>query len=141
MCHCIFFGINPFVSKYHAFRLNHVTWWQLGLSSKEDICVTIAGRGWQSRSLSDSQCSYKSDVIFMREQVCSSEEVHCGLARSTAGDGGNSDTRTIQVVSFHLRVTYTSCQWLLESFDLGSLCWLTFGGKSTVSWENSSRLD
>ena len=23
------------------------------------------------------------------------------------------------------------CQWLLESFDLGSLCWLTFGGKST----------
>ena len=35
-----------------------------------------------------------SDVVFMREQVCSSEEVHCGSARSTAGDGGISDTRT-----------------------------------------------
>ena len=29
-----------------------------------------------------------------REQVCSSEEVHCGSVRSTAGDGGFSDTRT-----------------------------------------------
>ena len=25
MCHCIFFGINPRVSKHHAFRLYHVT--------------------------------------------------------------------------------------------------------------------
>ena len=73
--------------------------------------------------------------------MCSLEEVHCGSARSTAGDRGNSDTKTIQVVSFHLRVTYRSCQWLLESFDLGSLCWLTFGGKSTVWWEISSCLD
>ena len=24
-----------------------------------------------------------------------------------------------------------TCQWLLESLDLGSLCWLIFGGKST----------
>ena len=62
--------------------------------------------------------------------MCSSEEVHCGSARSTAGDGGNSDTRTIQVVSFHLRVSYRLCQWLLESFDLGSLCWLTLAGKA-----------
>ena len=30
-----------------------------------------------------------------------------------------------------LKGIYRSCQWLLESFDLGSLCWLTFGGKST----------
>ena len=30
-----------------------------------------------------------------------------------------------------LKGTYRSCQWLSESFDLGSLCWLTFGGKST----------
>ena len=30
-----------------------------------------------------------------------------------------------------LKGTYRSCQWLLESFDLGSLCWLTFGRKST----------
>ena len=77
----------------------------------------------------------------MYEQVCSSEEVHCRSARSTAGDGSNSDTRTIQVVSFQLRVTYRSCQWLLESFDLGSLCWLTFGRKSTVWREISSCLD
>ena len=25
MCHCIFFGINPRVSKHHALHLNHVT--------------------------------------------------------------------------------------------------------------------
>ena len=49
---------------------------------------------WQGRPLSDSQQSYNSDVIFMREQVCSSEEVHCRSARSTAEDGGISDTRT-----------------------------------------------
>ena len=77
----------------------------------------------------------------MREQVCSLKEVHCRSAKSTAGDGGFSDTRSIQVVSFHLRVTYRSCQWLLDSFDLGSMCWLTFGRKSTVWWEISSRLD
>ena len=29
----------------------------------------------------------------------------------------------------------------LKSFDLGSLCWLTFGGKSTVWREISSRLE
>ena len=63
------------------------------------------------------------------------------LSESTAVDGGFSDTRSIQVISFHLRVTYRSCQGLLESFDLGSLCWLTFGGKSTVWQEISSRLD
>ena len=68
--------------------------------------VPIAGRGWQSRSLSDSQCSYNSDIIYVREQVCSSEEGHCGSARGTAVDGGINDTRSIQVVSFHLRVTY-----------------------------------
>ena len=37
--------------------------------------------------------------------------------------------------------TYRSCQWLLESFDLGSLCWLTFGRKSTGWQEISSHLD
>ena len=36
-----------------------------------------------------------------------------------------------QVVSFHYKGKYRSCQWLLESLDLGSLCWLIFGGKST----------
>ena len=49
---------------------------------------------WQGRSLSDSQQSFNSNIVFMREQVCSSEEVHYRSARSTAGDGGISDTRT-----------------------------------------------
>ena len=35
-----------------------------------------------------------SNVVSMREQMCSSEEVHCGSASSTAGDGGTGDTRT-----------------------------------------------
>ena len=49
-----------------------------------------AGRAGPSQTPSRAS----SDVVFMREQVCSSEEVHCGSARSTAGDGGISDTRT-----------------------------------------------
>ena len=135
MCHCIFFGINPRVSKHHAFRLNRATWWQLGLSSKEDIYVSLCQllvEHWQGRPLLDSQQSFNSDVVFMQEQVCSLEEVHCGSARSTAGDGGFRDTRTThRLYHFIKEGTYRSCQWLLESFDLGSLCWLTFGGKST----------
>ena len=97
MCHCIFFGINPCVSKHHAFHLHHATWWQLGLNSKEDICVSLCQflvECWQGRPLSDSQQSFNSNIIFMWEQVCSLEEVHCRSARSTAGDGGFSDTRT-----------------------------------------------
>ena len=57
-------------------------------------CVNCWFERWWGRSLSDSQQSYNSDVVFMREQVCSSEEVHYGSARSTAGDAGISDTRT-----------------------------------------------
>ena len=97
MCHRIFFGINPRVSKHHAFHHHHATWWQLGLSSKEDICVSLCQllvECWQGRPLSDSQQSFTSNIVFMWEQVCSSEEVHCGSVRSTAGDGGFSDTRT-----------------------------------------------
>ena len=48
----------------------------------------------RGRSLSDSQHSYNSNIVFMREQVCSSEEVHSRSARSTAGDGG-SDRRLL----------------------------------------------
>ena len=134
MCHCIFFRINPRVSKHHAFRPHRVTWWQLGLSSREDICVSLCQllvERWRGRSLSDSQQSYNSDVIFMREQVCSSKEVHCGSARSTAGDGGTSDTKTTPRLYHSNKREHRLCQWLLESLDLGSLCWLIFGGKST----------
>ena len=57
-------------------------------------CANCWSERWRGRSLLDSQHSYNSDVVFMREQVCSSEEVHSGSARSTARDGGTSDTRT-----------------------------------------------
>ena len=72
------------------------------------MCFTepIVGRDWQGRPLSDSQCSYRSDIVFMWKYVCSSEEDHCGSARSTAEDGGISDTRSIQVVLFQLRVIF-----------------------------------
>ena len=57
-------------------------------------CANCWLEHWQGRSLSDSQQSFNSDVVSMQEQVCSSEEVHCGSARSTAGDSGISDTST-----------------------------------------------
>ena len=57
-------------------------------------CANCWFECWWGRSLSDSQHSHYGDVIFMWEQVCSSEEVHYGSARSTAGDGGASDTKT-----------------------------------------------
>ena len=99
MCHLYRHRINP---RVNVLTQRHdlcyrATWWQLSLSSKEDICVSLRQllvERWRGRSLSDSQHSYNSDVVSVREQVCSSEEVHCGSARSTAGDGGSSDTRT-----------------------------------------------
>ena len=57
-------------------------------------CANCWFERWRGRSLSDSQQSYNSDIVFMWEKVCSLEEVHCGSARSTAGDSGTSDTRT-----------------------------------------------
>ena len=57
-------------------------------------CANYWFECWQGRSLSDSQQSFNSDVVFILEQVCSSEEVHSRSARSTAGDSGISDTRT-----------------------------------------------
>ena len=56
-------------------------------------CANCWFERWQGRSLSDSQQSFKRCRLHV-EQVCSSEEVHCGSVRSTAGDGGISDTRT-----------------------------------------------
>ena len=44
------------LSKHHAFSFYHTTWWQLGLSSKEDICVSLcqllveAGRAGPSQT-------------------------------------------------------------------------------------------
>ena len=42
-----------------------------------------------------------------------------------------SVTQGLQRLYHFIKREHRSCQWLLESFDLGSLCWLTFGGKST----------
>ena len=64
---------------------------------------------WQVRSLSDSQQSFNSDVISMREQVCSLEEVHCRSARSTAGDGGISDTRTTHRLYRFIKRKHIDC--------------------------------
>ena len=84
------------------------------------MCYTVpfTGRGWQSRSLSDSQYSYNSNIIYMQKKCApSNEEVH-QIRESTAVNGGNSDTRSIQVVSFQLRVLFSLCQWLLRVLTL-----------------------
>ena len=126
--------------KTHVSRVNTIPCFLLSRdmvaarTSKGDICVPLCQllvESWRGRSLSDSQHSYNSDVIFVREQVCSSEKVHCGSARSTAGDGGSSDTRTTHRLYLSITRENLDRQWLSESLDLGSLCWLTFGGKST----------
>ena len=72
-------------------------------------CANCWFERWQGRSLSDSQQSYNSDVVSMWEQVCSSEEVHCGSARSTAGDGGISDTRTTPRLYHSIKREHIDC--------------------------------
>ena len=57
--------------------------------------MPIAGLSAGGAGPSQTPSRASSGVVFMREQVCSSEEVHCGSARSTAGDVGISDTRTM----------------------------------------------
>ena len=84
-------------------------------------CANCWFECWRGRSLSDSQHSYNSDV-FIREQVCSSEEVHCGSARSTAGDGGSSDTRTTPRLYHSITREHIDRVSGSESLDLGSLC-------------------
>ena len=134
MCHCIFFRINPRVSKYHAFRHYRATWWQLRLNSKEDICVSLCQllvERWQGRPLSDSQQSFNATsspcgnkCAHRRRSIVDQREVQQGtVAQVTQGQHPGC--------IIPLKGTYRSCQWLLESLDLGSLCWLIFGGKST----------
>ena len=61
MCHLYRLRINTHVlTSYHAL-LYRATWWQLGLNSKEDICVSLCNcwfERWRGRSLSDSQHSH-----------------------------------------------------------------------------------
>ena len=56
--------------------------------------MPIAGLSAGGAGPSQTPSRASSNIVFMQEQVCSSEEVHCGSTRSTAGDGGISDTRT-----------------------------------------------
>ena len=116
MCHCIFLGINPHVTLHHAFHLYSATWWQHGLTSKENTCATLcqllveAGRAGLSQT--------PSTAITVTSSTCRNKCAHQRRSimaqKSTAVDGGKSDTRSIQVVSFQLRVSITLCQWLLE---------------------------
>ena len=72
-------------------------------------CANCWFERWQGRSLSDSQQSFNSNIVFMREQVCSLEEVYCGSARSTAEDGGFSDTRTTHRLYRFIKREYIDC--------------------------------
>ena len=54
------------LSKHHAFHLYHLTWWQLGLNSKEDICVSLcqllveAGKAGPSQTPSTARTAMPS---------------------------------------------------------------------------------
>ena len=61
------------------------------------MCFTVPIAGLSAGGAGPSQTPSRASTAMSspcRKQVCSSEEVHCGSARSTAGDGGISDTRT-----------------------------------------------
>ena len=102
--------------------------------SKEDICVSLcqllveAGGAGPSQAPStatkatSSSCGNK--CAHRRRSIVDQREVQQGTVASVT-----QGHHTGCIVSF--KGTYRSCQWLLESFDLGALCWLTFGGKST----------
>ena len=103
MCHCIFLGINPCVTLHHAFHLYCATWWQLRLSSKEDICVTLCQSVVEAGRAS---LSWAPIAAIHRLHAGTSVLIGGGPLRtrkSTAEDGGKSDTRSIQVVLFQLR--------------------------------------
>ena len=94
-------------------------------------CANCWFEPWRGRSLSDSQHSHTATssscgnkCAHRRRSIADQREVQQGTV-ATATQGHT------QVVSFHYKGIYRSCQWLLESLDLGSLCWLIFGGKST----------
>ena len=57
-------------------------------------CANCWFECWWGRSLSDSQHSHTAMSSSCGNKCAHRREVHCGSARSTAGDGGNSDTRT-----------------------------------------------
>ena len=72
-------------------------------------CANCWFERWQGRTLSDSQHSFNATSSSCRQQVCSSEEVHCGSARSTAEDGGTSDTRTTHRLYLSIKREHIDC--------------------------------
>ena len=68
------------------------------LSSKEEyLCFTVPIAGLSAGGAGPSQTPSIATTATSSpcgNNVCSSEKVYCGSARSTAGDGGSSDTRT-----------------------------------------------
>ena len=71
--------------------------------------MPIAGLSAGGAGPSQTPSRASSDIVSMREQVCSSEEVHCGSARSTAGDGGISDTRTTHRLYRFIKREHIDC--------------------------------
>ena len=129
MCHCIIFRIKPRVSKYHALCFHRVTWWQLGLNSKEDIVLHRANcwyERWQGRSLSDSQHSFSATssscgnkCAHRRRSIVDQQVAQQGtVAQMTQGQHTGCIfplKRNIEIVSVTLR---ESRPWLIVLVDL-----------------------
>ena len=107
---------------FHDFCLHRVTWWQLGLNSKEDIlCYTVPIVGLR---LAEQDSLRLPALLQERRHLHAETSVFKGggslrIRKSTAEDGGNSDQRNIQVVLFQLRVSFSLCP-THRSHDLGS---------------------
>ena len=103
-------------------------------NSKEDICVSLCQLLVSAGGAGPSQTP---SIAKRRRRLRAGTSVLIGegpLRISEKYSRGRWQQRhkdNTQVVSFHYKGIYRSCQWLLESLDLGSLCWLIFGGKST----------
>ena len=108
------------------------------------LCFTVPIAGLSAGRAGPSQIPSRASI-----PTSSSCGNKCAHRRRSTADQPEVQQGTVALVTqghhtsciVSFKGTYRLCQWLLESFDLGSLCWLTFGGKSTGWWEISSRLD
>ena len=133
MCHLYHLRIKThMLTSYHAL-LYRATWWQLGLNSKEDICVSLCQLLVSAGGAGPSQTP---SIAIRRRRLHAGTSVLIGEVplriseKYSRGQWQQRHKDNTQVVSFHYK-GILPCQWLLESLDLGSLCWLIFGGKST----------
>ena len=80
------------LNQHHALCYR-ATWWQLGLNSKEDICVSLCQLLVSAGGAGPSQTP---SIAIRRRRLHAGTSVLIGEGplRGTAGDGGNSDTRT-----------------------------------------------